>query len=234
MSVEGLVKKMSFKFKSFLKRFIAFTSQWSNSMLMWCDRQLWRAVKSQLAIQRRGWYSLMVTWPSTSHHTLRLQCKCICVLLVWCLLSRPILVARLIVYRLSIQQQNNTNYLTCHMSQATYRHYRWLTVNSCIATQTMLCPSVIETVSIRETNLRNTTECGQCAWSEPVTSSVAGKCVSYSATLHRQMLLASERIRNLWTTFSVGNACNIYLQCERPRNFGAVATIVYKRHGRGL
>ena len=59
---------------------------------------------------------------------------------------------------------------------------------SCNATQTILNPSVPETVLIRDMNLRNTAEGGR----EPVTPSVAGKCVSLTVTVNRLLMVTDE------------------------------------------
>jgi hypothetical protein len=40
-------------------------------------RHLQHALEPQLAIQRRGWYVLVVTHPNTSHKLLCVQCECV-------------------------------------------------------------------------------------------------------------------------------------------------------------
>ena len=78
----------------------------------------------------------MVTQPRTSHHLLCVQCGSVCVRVLLCL-----------VFIIAVHLGNRI--LFYQLSPLTLQ----VTVNSCNAAQTILSPSVPETVSIREINL---------------------------------------------------------------------------------
>ena len=106
----------------------------------------------------------VVTQPSTSHYLFCVQCGSVCVRVLLCL-----------VFIIAVHLGNKVIFY--QLSSLTLL----VAVNSRNATQTISSPSVLETVSIREMNLRNTAEGG----GEPVTYSVAGECFSHSATVNR-------------------------------------------------
>ena len=96
---------------------------------------------SKAMYRMRGWSSLVVTQPITRHHLLCVQCVCVrvCTALSGICYSGP-------------SNWVQVNFLPGITAD--------ITGHSIPATQTILSPSVPETVSIRDRKLRNTTESG--------------------------------------------------------------------------
>ena len=134
--------------------------------MIWYDmiwhRQLKHAVKSQLAVQRHGWYSLVFTHPCTSHQLLCVQCEFVCTACLVFIIAAHLGNEVIVLLVITADTTGHSKLLHCPTSHLT-----------------SFCAR--DHIDSRNKSLKYRRRWGR----EPVTSSVAGECVSHSATVNR-------------------------------------------------